>query len=113
MADREHHDGGADCGPAKGLYAKYRVERIDGSHKEGGRHEGCWYFVLDPTHDPAARDALRRYAELVADERPRLAYDLLARPELTHDPRELEMLAYQRARAQRPTGGRIPDRGDR
>jgi hypothetical protein len=83
-ATREHHDGCLE----QGLYAKYRVRRIDGSDQPGGRHEGCWYFVLDPTHDPAARDALRRYAELVADERPRLAADLLARPELTHDPRK-------------------------
>jgi hypothetical protein len=84
-AEREHHPG---CG-AEGLYAKYEVRRTDGSDQPGGRHHGCWYFVLDPAHDPDARTVLRQYAGLVAGERPRLAADLLDRPELRSDPRYL------------------------
>jgi len=46
---------------ARGLYGKYRVERVDGDPH--AKHAGCEYFVLDPRHDAAARDALRRYAD--------------------------------------------------
>jgi hypothetical protein len=42
-----------------GLHQKYRVERIGDTT---GKHADCWYFVLDPKHDPRARLALRLYA---------------------------------------------------
>ena len=45
-----------------GLYEKFKVERTDGSSVEGGKHEGCEYFVLDLTHDPLAMPALETYA---------------------------------------------------
>lgn len=41
------------------IRAKYRVEKVDDpDHK----HDECEFFVLDPLHDPAARDALVAYA---------------------------------------------------
>lgn len=49
---------------ARGLYGKFSViERADGSHLPGGKHEGCDYFVLDLTHDPHALPAILAYAE--------------------------------------------------
>jgi hypothetical protein len=83
MGEREHHEG---C-EAEGLYPKYHVTRVDGADAPGGRHEGCWYFVLDPKHDAYARIMLRLYADLVMDERPELAADLLRRPEIMNDVR--------------------------
>lgn len=54
MGDRSRglHEGG-----------KFHVKRIDGSDEPGGKHDGCWYFVLDVTHDPHAIPALREYAK--------------------------------------------------
>lgn len=46
----------------RGLYDKYRVERMD---DPSGKHAGCRYFVLDPEHDPVARLALYRYADVL------------------------------------------------
>jgi hypothetical protein len=43
----------------RGLYPKYQVERIN---DPVAKHAGCRYFVLDPQHDPIARDALALYA---------------------------------------------------
>lgn len=60
----------------RGLYEKFYVERTDGGHKPGEKHEGCNYFVLDLTHDPHAIPALRAYAESCAAEYPLLAADL-------------------------------------
>jgi folylpolyglutamate synthase/dihydropteroate synthase len=56
---------------SKGLYGKYRVERIDG--KERGP-----YFVLDYAHDPHAIPALLAYADSCKAEYPELARDLRA-----------------------------------
>lgn len=56
------------------VYRKYDVKRLNDSE---GKHDECWFFVLDPKHDPLAREALRAYAD--AAERagmPRLASDL-------------------------------------
>ena len=47
---------------SKGLYEKFQVCRIDGSHLPGGKHENCDYFVLDLSHDPHAIPALKAYA---------------------------------------------------
>ena len=42
----------------RGLYRKFRIERVDGSDAPGGKHDGCQYFVLDLDHDPHALPAL-------------------------------------------------------
>lgn len=64
----------------RGLYGKFnRINRVDGSSRPGGKHDGCDYFVLDLTHDPFAIPALRAYAAACKDEHPLLAADLLAK----------------------------------
>lgn len=60
-----------------GLHHKFNVTRTDGSSEPGGRHDGCFYFVLDTDHDPYARAALRAYAEACAQDLPELSEDLL------------------------------------
>lgn len=60
----------------QGLFAKYRVERTDGSFEPGQRHEGCFCFVLDIDHDPHARRALEAYALSCARQYPELSRDL-------------------------------------
>lgn len=47
--------------PMTGLERRYEVHKID---DPDGKHDDCHYFVLDPQHDPIAREALRRYAML-------------------------------------------------
>lgn len=54
----------------QGLYRKFKVERVDGSH------ESCDYFVLDVDHDPHAKVALRAYAESVKHTHPILADEM-------------------------------------
>lgn len=44
---------------ATGLEARYIAEKIDDPE---GKHRECAYFVLDPQHDPIARDALLAYS---------------------------------------------------
>lgn len=65
----------------RGLYRKYKVERIDGSSGPGRKHEHCEYFVLDLTHDPFAAAAITAYAEACLMEYPELAADLMDRIE--------------------------------
>ena len=48
------------------LHDKFRVERTDPEAQE--RHKDCWVFVLEPEHDPAARIALKAYADAVAED---------------------------------------------
>jgi hypothetical protein len=60
----------------RGLYDKFRVERVDGSSEAGNKHFGCDYFVLDLTHDPHALPALAAYSVSCADEYPQLSADL-------------------------------------
>lgn len=62
-----------------GLYHKFIVERTDGKHLPGEKHDRCAYFVLDLTHDPHAIPAVAAYAESCKDEYPFLARDLLAK----------------------------------
>lgn len=62
----------------RGLYCKYRLEKMDGTPVDP---DGL-YFVLklnskDPAHRRACQAACRRYAELIADSIPLLAEDLL------------------------------------
>lgn len=61
---------------SQGLYRKFVVERTDGSHHPGGKHHGCFYFVLDCDHDTYAREALMAYAHACREEYPLLASDL-------------------------------------
>lgn len=89
---REHHEGCVE----QGVYAKYDVHRTDGADQQGGRHDGCWYFVLDPRHDPEAAYVLCLYAELIDGERSQLAEDLRWRPEIRNNPYQP---AYAKVRA--------------
>jgi hypothetical protein len=57
----------------RGLYGKYRVQRLGGTP---GKHDDCEYFVLDLMHDIHARAALAAYAESCRREFPVLAADL-------------------------------------
>lgn len=58
-----------------GLYSKYRVERISDVPPEESKHKECRYFVLDPQHDPLAREMLYQYAMKTDNEA--LSEDLL------------------------------------
>lgn len=60
----------------RSLFQKFDVRRTDGTDQPGGRHHGCEYFVLDLTHDPAAKTALLHYAQAVKDTRPELSREL-------------------------------------
>lgn len=62
----------------RGLYGKFRVERVDGKDKGP-------YFVLGYATDPHARSALATYAAACRDEYPTLAADLRAEL-LKHEP---------------------------
>lgn len=66
----------AETDKERGLYRKYKVERLDGSSEPGRKHEKCDYFVLDLTHDPFATPALAAYATACEEEYPELAADL-------------------------------------
>lgn len=59
-----------------GLFAKYRVTRIDDADGPGGKHEHCQLFVLDLPHDQFALPAIEVYAKCCFVEFPRLAKDL-------------------------------------
>jgi hypothetical protein len=58
----------------RGLYQKYRVERINDAE---GKHDDCFFFVLDVHHDPFAMPALLEYIKLCRGKYPLLANDLL------------------------------------
>jgi len=60
----------------RGLHGKFIVRRTDGRDEPGGKHDGCFYFVLDLTHDEAARSILPALAD---------AYDAHGRHELASD----------------------------
>lgn len=60
------------------LFDKYDVRRNDGRDRQGDKHYGDTYFVLDLNHDPAAMVALAAYAGAVAKSQPELAADLLS-----------------------------------
>lgn len=62
--------------PGRGLYEKFRIERIDGTSAPGQKHDGCQCFVLDLTHDKHAWPALIAYAASCSAEFPKLADDL-------------------------------------
>ena len=56
-----------------GLHDKYSVTRNDGDLY----HSNCDYFVLDITHDVAARKALLRYGRLIRYQNPKLCHDIM------------------------------------
>lgn len=62
--------------PERGLYNKFKVERLDGKSEPGEKHHGCYYFVLDLDHDPHAVPAIDAYADSCESEYPYLAADL-------------------------------------
>lgn len=61
----------------RGVYRKFKVARTDGSHKKGGKHENCSYYVLDLEHDEFAVPALKAYAKACKKKYPELARDLI------------------------------------
>lgn len=65
----------------QGLFAKFYVRRTDGSDAPGGKHDGCFYFVLDLDHDPFAAIAAIAYATACERKYPQLSADLLSRVE--------------------------------
>lgn len=62
----------------RGLYKKFKVERMDGKSASGEKHYCCEYFVLDMDHDAHARAAIAAYVQSLeyAKEYPQLAADL-------------------------------------
>lgn len=87
----------------EGLLSKYHVERRNDPE---GKHNECRYFVLDPQHDPIARDALRAYATAAGAEGYfALRADLhrwLDRIEANKQLQDLEVrVAYEEAKARR------------
>lgn len=72
-ADRSEEEAVSDPDRTKGLYEKYRIERVVPSEK----HAECRYYVLDLSHDAFAPAALRAYAAECRAEYPLLARDLV------------------------------------
>lgn len=60
----------------RGLYGKFKVERMDGRSAPGRKHHNCDYYVLDLTHDKYAPYAIAAYAMACRKEFPLLAGDL-------------------------------------
>lgn len=61
----------------QGLFRKFTVQRTDGKDQTIlDKHYNCEYFVLDLTHDPAARVAVKAYAAAIEETHPYLARDL-------------------------------------
>lgn len=59
----------------RGLYGKYAVRRLNDST---GKHDDCYFFVLDLKHDKFAKHALVAYSIACRESYPVLADDLLA-----------------------------------
>lgn len=68
----------------RGLYTKYSVQRLN---DESGKHNGCFFFVLDIDHDIHALDALSAYADSCRENYPLLARDL---HDIVHSRRRIE-----------------------
>lgn len=70
---------------ARGVYGKYVISKADGSAVDP---EAC-YFVLRLDVDPAARAAMRAYADAVRDDNEEMADDIEAcLDELENPPRD-------------------------
>lgn len=76
-----------------GLHAKYHVKKVD---DRAGKHDDCRYFVLDPTHDAAAANAVRYYAELVQASHRDLYDDLMAWLEQVASDAEADLLPHEK-----------------
>lgn len=63
----------------QGIIDKFRVFRTDGTDAPGCKHDGCWYWVLDLTHDEFAGEAILAYADACKDKYPQLADELRRR----------------------------------
>ena len=59
-----------------GIYTKYYVRRTDGKDLPGEKHDGCFLFVLDVSHDPHALPAIQSYADSCQGDYPILAQEL-------------------------------------
>lgn len=57
----------------RGLYRKYSVKKLN---DPTGKHDRCFHFVLDLTHDPYAIPAIRAYADACRGKYPLVARDL-------------------------------------
>jgi len=57
----------------RGLYPRYTVKRND---DPDGKHDRCFFFVLDLDHDPFAFPALANYIEQCQKDYPVLAAEL-------------------------------------
>jgi hypothetical protein len=57
----------------RGLYRKYHVRKLNDRE---GKHDNCFFFVLDMTHDPFAIPAARAYADACREQYPLLAQEL-------------------------------------
>lgn len=75
LCPERRHPGGALLGQCMnpGLERRYFVQRVNDT---SGKHSDCRYFVLDPTHDPLAVEALRTYSRAIRATNPTLADDL-------------------------------------
>ena len=61
----------------QGLFRKWIVRRADGQDEDVlHKHYNCEIFVLDVTHDPAAKPALEAYAFAIEATHPYLARDI-------------------------------------
>lgn len=78
----------ADPDRERGLYQKYRVERLNDAT---GKHRVCRYYVLDLTHDRFSAVALRAYAGACASEYPALARALQFQAALTDHALDLKI----------------------
>ena len=88
-----------------GLLAKFEVTRLTPSTR-GIDHTNCFYFVLDPEHDPLAFQVLHDYAALASQHGYlNLAEDLWAKLEHIHMQHQREQLAADLAKLQKDAAG--------
>lgn len=73
----------------RGLYRKYHVKKLNDRE---GKHNRCFFFVLDMTHDPFAIPAARAYADACREK-----YPLLARELESFNPSNAKEARYGRA----------------
>lgn len=84
----------SDPDAKRGLFDnKYRVERVDPT----GKHQHCFYFVLDTTHDKFWIPAMTAYANACESEYPLLARDIRERLLAAPSPAETSQASAGRA----------------
>ena len=89
----------------KGMYDKFRVTRNDGSSEPGGKHEDCFYFVLDLHHDPLAIPAMIEYSDVARA----AGYDVLADDIMA---RVTARMAQRNEELKTMSGAQIADSGE-